>query len=677
MNSSPRTAGEGYAFGLGRSASTRGPEVPSVKASTYRTAVLLFMLAAVAFVPFILAPVNGTVAGTGGSADHATGLTSAGPPLAGGMVASSDPRVVRNATNLIVDGTFDAIPGPWIYTNGTTGAVIASRDPTARARLGHSTPVLRFDSMDDVFGSTPWMSAVSNPQSSSNLSQETVIRTEGNGSMKDDVTIAQNNQWAGAIRDDPLPWNWSGYNRLAIRMDKATPGTLWAWVYVQDEAGGNSWGLFSLVTGWYRYPVDLNAPLDVSHVNYIEVAFAGAAGTTGTVYVDDIVLFNSTAFAESARVAQTFTKSTPTGASPNLLRLVFDLEATSSSSVVANLEVAIGNTVEWSETPVAEGTRTVEVDLSGDAALQATGSFTLVISLRLNRTGWEEPSMTAWIDNVTLVIPGTLARIAVAPATASVLVGGTAVFTAGGWDTDGNPVPLTVTNWSSTIGQIVAVNSTAAQFEAPTQPGTGVVSATQGTIRGSANVTVEPPIAVVPPTSPWDTMLWPGFAMLVSALGAAVVAIRRSANHAFRIEDLFLINREGLLIAHTTSRRDSHGAADILAGMLTAIMSFAQDVFQEEIGGLRQFEIGNKTVALEPSEHVYVAAIGSGPIRNRLSTSLRDFLADIEERYGDRLQWWSGMNEDLVGIDAMVQLFAKRERYRRGVPFPIAAAIPL
>ncbi|HVG37231.1 MAG TPA: hypothetical protein VNA10_05820, partial [Thermoplasmata archaeon] len=63
---------------------------------------------------------------------------------------------------------------------------------------------------------------------------------------------------------------------------------------------------------------------------------------------------------------------------------------------------------------------------------------------------------------------------------------------------------------------------------------------------------------------------------------------------------------------------------------------------------------------------VYVAAIGSGSIRNRLSASLRDFLADIEERYGDRLQWWSGMNEDLLGIDAMVQLFARRERYRRG-----------
>jgi len=89
-------------------------------------------------------------------------------------------------------------------------------------------------------------------------------------------------------------------------------------------------------------------------------------------------------------------------------------------------------------------------------------------------------------------------------------------------------------------------------------------------------------------------------------------------------------------------------------------------VFQEEIGGLRQFEIGKQDGRLGASEHVYVAAIGSGPIRNRFSTSLRDFLADIEERYGDRLQWWSGMNEDLLGIDAMVQLFARRERYRRG-----------
>ena len=640
---------------------------PTVNTEKYPAAALFLVLAAAVLVPFVFAPLGSTVLKTTSvanpAADRASTETS---PLGGGVGANSAPQVVRNATNLIADGTFDAIPGPWIYTNGTTGAVTASRDPQARARLGHTTPVLRFDSMDNIFGANPWTPVVSNAQASSNLSQETTIRMEGNGSMQDDVTITQNNQWAGAFRDDPLPWNWSGYDRLAIWMNKATPGTLWGWVYVQDQAGANSWGLFSLVSGWYRYPMDLSAPLNLAQINYIEIAFASTGATTGTVYIDDLVLFNSATFAEGARVSQTFTKSIPTGASPNSLRLVFDLQATPSANVLANLEVTIGNRVAWSGTPAA-GSRAIEVDLSDDAALQATGSFSLAFSLQLNRTGWEEPSMTAWIDNVTLVIPGTLARIAVTPTTASVLVGQSAVFTADGWDTDGNPVPLTATNWSSTIGQIVSANDTSASLRAPLQPGTGIVRATQGTISGTANVTVDPPAAVVPPSSTWDSILWPGLAFLAGILGVAgFVALRASANRAFRIEDLFLINREGLLIAHTTSRRDSHGDEDILAGMLTAIMSFAQDVFQEEIGGLRQFEIGNKTVALEHSQHVYVAAIGSGSIRNRLSTSLRDFLADIEERYGDRLQWWSGMNEDLLGIDAMVQLFARRERYRRG-----------
>src|SRR3989442_3878934 len=178
--------------------------------------------------------------------------------------------------------------------------------------------------------------------------------------MQDDVTVASSTQWAGATRDDPLPWNWSGYNRLAIWMNKATPGTLWAWVYVQDEAGGNSWSLYSLVTGWYRYPVDLNAPLDVSHVNYIEIAFASTGATTATVYIDDLLLFNSTNFAESARVAQTFTKSTPTGGSPNLPRFLFHLLATPLTNVASGHEIVIASTRDWFVKPVTSRHRQVQ-----------------------------------------------------------------------------------------------------------------------------------------------------------------------------------------------------------------------------------------------------------------------------------------------------------------------------
>ena len=119
-------------------------------------------------------------------------------------------------------------------------------------------------------------------------------------------------------------------------------------------------------------------------------------------------------------------------------------------------------------------------------------------------------------------------------------------------------------------------------------------------------------------------------------------------------------------MVHAARRRDVLGDEDILAGMLTAIMSFAQNAFQAEIGGLKLFKIGNKTVALERNEHMYLAAIGLGSIRNRLPTSLRHFLADLEERYGDKLLRWSGMITDLPGIDVMTESFARRGRYRRG-----------
>src|SRR2546425_8588988 len=101
----------------------------------------------------------------------------------------------------------------------------------------------------------------------------------------------------------------------------------------------------SLVPGWYRYHVDLNAPLDVSHVNYIEIAFASTGATTATVYIDDLLLFNSTNFAESARVAQTFTKSTPTGGSPHSPPLVFHLTAPPATHVRSAFETGFGGTL--------------------------------------------------------------------------------------------------------------------------------------------------------------------------------------------------------------------------------------------------------------------------------------------------------------------------------------------
>ena len=81
---------------------------------------------------------------------------------------------------------------------------------------------------------------------------------------------------------------------------------------------------------------------------------------------------------------------------------------------------------------------------------------------------------------------------------------------------------------------------------------------------------------------------------------------------------------------------------------------------------MKRFEIGDQKVALERSEHAYIAVIGVGLVPTRLSASLKDFLADVEGRYGRSLESWSGIAEDLPGVRTMLEAFADGGRYRRG-----------
>lgn len=603
--------------------------------------------------------------------------SSFGP--AGFGVSVTGPSVARNATDLISDGSFTTNPGPWTYTNGTTGIVTGSADPPRGARLGGTSPSLLFDSMDDIFGPNPWAPVTSGSRASSTLAQVASPNADGAGAMQDNVTFSKANAWAGASRNTTGTWNWSRYDRLGIWMDLASPGTFNAHVVVAAQSGKSLVWVASLSNGWNRYPVQLNASsTDLGTIDSVQIQFYGATGTTATIYVDDIVLLNSTPFAEAAGVTQTFTKGLATGSSVGSLVLHFRVTALPAENVASTLAVKFGTTVEWSETPVTAGNVLLTLDLSADPVLEGTGTFTLSFSLELDRTSWQEASQTTWIDNVSLIIPGTLAQVVLSPTHVSVPLNQTTVFSATGEDPQGNPVPLNSLNWTATIGQIVPLNGTSAKFVAPAIAGFGSVSATEGSIVGIANVTVGVPVVAVPvpvAVSVWRAVLWPGSALIAITLAAVGgEAFRRSRKDPFRVEEVLLVTRDGRLITDAGSEPAARGDRDVLAGMLTAVMTFAQDSFmtvakdpaQAEREGLNRFDVGGKQVALERGRDVYVAAIGTGRIRSRDSRRLREFLADVENRYGDRLYHWSGMIEDLPGVGAMVGTLAAGGRYRKG-----------
>ena len=117
--------------------------------------------------------------------------------------------------------------------------------------------------------------------------------------------------------------------------------------------------------------------------------------------------------------------------------------------------------------------------------------------------------------------------------------------------------------------------------------------------------------------------------------------------------------------ANATSRPMGGMDDDIWAGMLTAITMFVRDAFKEEHEELKRFEFGNRNVAVERGQHVYLAAIYPGGLPIDASRSMNDFIADLGERYSEMLAYWYYV-DDLPGLREMMVQFAGRGRYRRG-----------
>src|SRR6185369_11583761 len=116
----------------------------------------------------------------------------------------------------------------------------------------------------------------------------------------------------------------------------------------------------------------------------------------------------------------------------------------------------------------------------------------------------------------------TLVSIAVTPATATLMVGGTALLRALGTYSDGSTVDLTATAvWSSAPDGVVSVSNAAATAGTVTALATGVatVTATSGAIAGSAVITVSAARLVAITVSPAAASVPAGTTLALSAQG--------------------------------------------------------------------------------------------------------------------------------------------------------------
>lgn len=120
------------------------------------------------------------------------------------------------------------------------------------------------------------------------------------------------------------------------------------------------------------------------------------------------------------------------------------------------------------------------------------------------------------------------------------------------------------------------------------------------------------------------------------------------------VEDVFVIEANtGILLARKDRGSVQGLDADLLAGMLTAIMDFAKASFAQGDGQLRELSLGERRVALERGSRMIVAAVFRGADPPDVHAELRSFVLRAESRYAALLATWSGDISQMRDLEVM------------------------
>jgi hypothetical protein len=114
------------------------------------------------------------------------------------------------------------------------------------------------------------------------------------------------------------------------------------------------------------------------------------------------------------------------------------------------------------------------------------------------------------------------------------------------------------------------------------------------------------------------------------------------------IEDIFLIYRDGRLIAHHTRKLKPDMDDDILSGMLTAVQEFIKTSFGgDEASPVSEITYGKNKILIEHGQFIFISAVIEGQGSEEMHERMRSAVHNIELEFDKELTNWSGDVKDL------------------------------
>lgn len=153
----------------------------------------------------------------------------------------------------------------------------------------------------------------------------------------------------------------------------------------------------------------------------------------------------------------------------------------------------------------------------------------------------------------------------------------------------------------------------------------------------------------------------------VAAFGIPIVTVAVSllvlGERRIRIEEVFLMHRNGILIEHRSRGPALKKDDDLVASMFVAIQEFVRDSFDAK-ATLDELSFGGRKAAVLRGEHVVIAALLSKGSPRYVFPQMKGVERALERVHGPALADWDGRASRLDHAAPILEAFL-RGRYRR------------
>ncbi len=122
-----------------------------------------------------------------------------------------------------------------------------------------------------------------------------------------------------------------------------------------------------------------------------------------------------------------------------------------------------------------------------------------------------------------------------------------------------------------------------------------------------------------------------------------------------KIEDIYLIHRNGLLLTHYSSKIKPATDEDTVSAMLIAILDFIKHTYKDEKEQLKSVELHGKNMLIDRLKSIFLVVVYRGRAGKMIRLKMRKTLEEIWEKYGDMLENWDGDMEKVRGIGDIVR----------------------